>query len=165
METKNFIFILVFIAAFSFLGHNIKRLLSYLSVGQKENRFDNVPDRIKNVLKVAIGQSKILREPVAGIVHVLIFWGFLLFTVAVVEAILQGFYSGFSFHFLGPIFSLITLTQDIFGVLIIAAVLYALYRRYFLNIKRLDHGKESLIDATVVLILILLVVVSMFGQN
>lgn len=165
MELKNIVFILVFISSFVFLGFNIKRLLSYLSIGKKEARFDNIPKRIANVLKVAIGQSKILREPVAGIVHVLIFWGFLLFLFAVVEAILQGFYSEFSFEFLGPIFSVITITQDIFGLLVGLAVLYALYRRYFMNIKRLDHGKDSLIDATVVLVLILFVVLSMFGQN
>ena len=165
MEIKNIVFILVFIASFLFLGKNIKRLIGYLSIGKKENRFDNIPQRIKNVIKVAIGQSKILREPVAGIVHVLIFWGFLLFIFAVLEAIIQGFYSNFTLEFLGPIFSVITFTQDIFGVLVGLAVLYALYRRYFLNIKRLDHGKESLIDATIVLVLILFVVVSMFGQN
>ncbi len=165
MEIKNIVFIVVFLSAFTFLGFNIKRLLSYLSVGQKEDRFDNVPRRISNVLKVALGQSKILREPVAGTVHVLIFWGFLLFLFAVLEAILQGFYSKFTFEFLGPFYSLITITQDIFGVLVLAAVLFALYRRYFMKIKRLDHGKDSLIDATIVLVLILFVVISMFGQN
>ncbi len=165
MELKNIVFIFVFIASFLFLGKNIKRLIGYLSIGKKEDRFDNIVQRIKNVLKVAIGQSKILREPVAGIIHVLIFWGFLLFIFAVLEAIIQGFYSNFTLEFLGPVFSLITFTQDIFGVLVGLAVLYALYRRYILNIKRLDHGRESLIDATVVLVLILFVVVSMFGQN
>lgn len=165
MEIKNIVFILVFIASFTFLGFNIKRLISYLQVGKKEDRFDNIPTRIKNVLKVAIGQTKILRDPIAGLVHVLIFWGFLLFLFAVLEAIIQGFYSSFTFEFLGPIFSLITITQDIFGLLVLFAVLFALYRRYFQNIKRLDHGKESLIDATIVLVLIMFVVLSMFGQN
>jgi Fe-S oxidoreductase len=165
MEIKNIVFILVFIASFTFLGFNIKRLISYLQVGKKEDRFDNIPTRIKNVLKVAIGQTKILRDPIAGLVHVLIFWGFLLFLFAVLEAIIQGFYSSFTFEFLGPIFSLITITQDVFGLLVLFAVLFALYRRYFQNIKRLDHGKESLIDATIVLVLIMFVVLSMFGQN
>lgn len=165
MEIKNFVFIIVFLAAFTFLFYNIRRLISYLKIGVNENRFDNVMARIQNVFKVAIGQTKILREPVAGIVHVLIFWGFLLFLFAVIEAIFQGFYSGFSLQFLGPFFSLITITQDLFGILVLLAVLYALYRRYVLKIKRLDHGKDSLIDATIILVLIILVVTSMFGQN
>ncbi|MBI1931687.1 MAG: 4Fe-4S dicluster domain-containing protein [Ignavibacteriales bacterium] len=165
MGIKNIVFILVFISAFAFLYFNLKRLISYLSIGKKENRFDNIGERIKNVLTVAIGQSKILRDPVGGTVHVLIFWGFLLFLTAVLESIIQGFYSNFSLSFLGPIFSLITLTQDIFGILVLAAVLFALYRRYIQKVKRLEHGKESLIDATIVLSLILVVVISMFGQN
>ena len=112
MEVKNYVFILVSVIAFAFLAMNLYRLLSYLSVGQKEDRFDNIPKRIFNVLKVALGQSKILREPVAGVVHVLIFWGFLIFVFAVIEALIQGFYSPFTFEFLGPIFSLITFIQD-----------------------------------------------------
>jgi len=165
MELKNIVFIIVFIAAFTFLGFNIKRLISYLKIGKPENRFDNVGQRVANVLKVALGQSKILREPVAGIIHATIFWSFILFLFAVVEAIIQGFYSPFTFEFLGPFYSLITITQDIFGLLVILAVLFALYRRYFMKIKRLEHGKESLIDATIVLTLILFVVVFMYGQN
>ncbi len=165
MGIKNIVFILVFISAFAFLYFNLKRLISYLSIGKRENRFDNIGERIKNVLTVGIGQSKILRDPVGGTVHALIFWGFLLFLTAVLESIIQGFYSNFSLSFLGPIFSLITLTQDIFGILVFAAVLFALYRRYIQKVKRLEHGKESLIDATIVLSLILVVVISMFGQN
>ncbi|MBK8946000.1 MAG: (Fe-S)-binding protein [Ignavibacteriae bacterium] len=165
MGIKNLVYIFIFIAAFAFLYFNLKRLVSYLSIGKKENRFNKVPLRIKNVLKVAIGQTKILRDPIGGTIHVLIFWGFLLFLAAVLEAILQGFDSNFSLSFLGPIFSIITLTQDIFGILVIFAVLFALYRRYIQKVKRLEHGKESLLDATIVLSLILIVVISMFGQN
>ncbi len=165
MELKNILFIIVFISAFTFLGYNIKRLVSYLKIGNPENRFDNVGQRIANVFKVAFGQSKILREPVAGVLHATIFWGFLFFLFAVIEAILQGFYSPFTFEFLGPVYSIITITQDIFGLFVIVAVLFALYRRYFMKIKRLEHGKDSLIDATIVLVLILLVVIFMFGQN
>ncbi len=165
MGLKNIVFIIVFISAFTFLGYNIKRLIGYLKTGKPENRFDNVGQRITNVLKVALGQSKILREPVAGSLHATIFWGFILFLFAVIEAILQGFYSPFTFEFLGPVYSLITITQDIFGLFVIIAVLFALYRRYFMKIKRLEHGKDSLIDATIVLALILLVVIFMFGQN
>ncbi|MCB9205839.1 MAG: 4Fe-4S dicluster domain-containing protein [Ignavibacteriales bacterium] len=165
MEIKNIVFIIVFVIAFSLLSFNLERLLSYLSIGKSENRFDNIFKRIINVLKIAIGQSKILRDPVAGLVHVLIFWGFLIFLFAVVESIFQGFYSDFNFEFLEIGFSIITFFQDVFGILVIFAVLFALFRRYIQKVKRLDHGKESLVDATFVLLMILVVVISMFGQN
>ncbi|MCF8241223.1 MAG: (Fe-S)-binding protein [Melioribacteraceae bacterium] len=165
MEMKNVVFIIVFISAFVFLAYNIRRLISYLTIGLKENRFDNIPARLKRVLSIAFGQTKLLRDPIAGSIHFLIFWGFMLFLFAVVEAIIQGFYSPFTLQFLGPLFSAITIVQDVFGILVIIAVLSALFRRYVLNIERLDSGTAGKLDATFILVLILLVVVSMFGQN
>jgi len=132
---------------------------------KKDDRFDEPVRRIKNVIKIAFGQSKLLRDPGAGIVHFLIFWGFVLFLFAVIEAIIQGFYSPFTFEFLGPFYSLITFVQDIFIVLVILAVFVALLRRYVLNIPRLQVDKAASLDATIILSLILIVVVSMLFQN
>ena len=131
MTIKNIIFIIVFLSAFGFLFWSLRNLFLYMKVAKKkDNRFNDVGRRIGNVIKIAFGQSKLLRDPVAGTVHFLIFWGFMLFILAVVEAIIQGFYSPFNLSFLGPIYSLITLVQDIFGVLVILAVIVALLRRY-----------------------------------
>jgi Fe-S oxidoreductase len=88
-----------------------------------------------------------------------------LFLVAVLEAIIQGFYSPFNLEFLGPLLTVITLIKDIFGLLVIFAVLFALYRRYIQKIERLDVGKAGQLDATLILTMILLVVLSMFGQS
>src|SRR3989339_54253 len=164
MELKNLLFIPVFLAAIGFFFYNLRRILSYVKLGQPENRFDNPGERIKNVLKIGLAQSKILREPVAGFIHVSIFWGFLLFLSAIIEAIIQGFYSGFSLHFLGPLFSLITLTQDFLGLFVILAVLWALYRRFVQKVKRLDVEGHKF-DAAFILCMIMGVVISMFGQN
>jgi heterodisulfide reductase subunit C len=98
-------------------------------------------------------------------VHVIIFWGFVLFLFAVLEALIQGFYSSFTLEFLGPLFSLITIIQDVFGALVIASVLTALYRRFITKVPRLQVDKHGSWDAAVILLLILAVVISMFGQN
>lgn len=165
MELKNIIFTIVFLSAFGFLAFSLNRVIGYLKLGQKENRFDNISSRIKNVLKIAFAQSKLLRDPVAGSVHFIIFWGFMLFIFAVIEAIIQGFYSPFTFEFLGPFFSVITIVQDLFGVLVVLSVLFALYRRFIQKIKRLEVSKEGQLDAAFILLLIMFVVLSMFGQN
>ncbi len=165
MGIKNVVFIVVFIAAFSFLFYNIKRIISYLKLGQSEDRFDNIPQRIKNVLKIAFGQSKLLRDKVAGTIHFLIFWGFMLFLFAVSEAIFQGFYSNFSWEFTGPFYAVITLVQDVFGVFVLLAVISALVRRYIIKVPRLENTTAAKLDATFILILISVVVISMFGQN
>ncbi len=165
MELKNIVFTVVFIAAFGFFFSNVKRLISYLKTGKDENRFDNIGERLKNVATIVFGQKKLLRDPIAGTIHFFIFWGFVVFLLAVLEAIVQGFYPEFSLEFLGPIYTLITFVQDVFTVLVMFAVIYALVRRYILNIPRLEHGKESKIDATVILVMIFFVVVGMLGEN
>ena len=161
---KQIIFSIIFLLAFGFLFYNLKRILSYIKLGQPENRFNNTYERIKNVLKIAFGQSKLLQDPIAGTIHFLIFWGFMLFLFAVLETIIQGFYPAFSLHFLGPIFSVITIVQDIFGLLVFVSVLWALYRRFIQKVPRLDVKGHKL-DAAIILFLILGVVISMFGQN
>jgi len=161
---KQIIFSLIFLLAFGFLFYNLKRILSYIKLGQPENCFNNPSERIKNVLKIAFGQSKLLQDPIAGTIHFLIFWGFMLFLFAVIETIIQGFYHAFSLHFLGPIFTVITVVQDIFGLLVIISVLWALFRRFIQRVPRLDVKGHKL-DAAIILFLILGVIVSMFGQN
>jgi Fe-S oxidoreductase/uncharacterized membrane protein YciS (DUF1049 family) len=161
---KQIIFSIIFLLAFGFLFYNLKRILSYIKLGQPENRFNNPSERIKNVLKIAFGQSKLLQDPIAGTIHFLIFWGFMLFLFAVIETIIQGFYPAFSLHFLGPVFSAITVVQDIFGLLVIISVLWALFRRFIQRVPRLDVKGHKL-DAAIILFLILGVIVSMFGQN
>ncbi|MCK7524468.1 MAG: hypothetical protein MZV64_46010 [Ignavibacteriales bacterium] len=97
MELKNIIFIIVFVAVFGFFAYSVNNLIKYLKVAKKkDDRFDNIPTRLKRVWNIAFAQTKLLRDPVAGTLHLLIFWGFVLFIFAVIETIFQGFYSPFS---------------------------------------------------------------------
>jgi Fe-S oxidoreductase len=132
---------------------------------KKDDRFDRVGQRLKRVWSVAFAQTKLLRDPPAGILHFLIFWGFVLFLFVVVETIIQGFYSPFSLAFTGPFYLAITFIQDVFGILVFASCLYALYRRFILHIKRLEVDIIGKLDAVVILVLIMIVVISMFGEN
>jgi Fe-S oxidoreductase/nitrate reductase gamma subunit len=166
MELKNYIFILVFIAAFGFFIYSCSNLIKYLKVAKKkDDRFDNIPTRLKRVWSIAFAQTKLLRDPIAGILHLLIFWGFVLFIFAVVETIFQGFYSNFSLSFLGGFYTAITFVQDVFALLVIISVLVSLYRRFIQKVPRLDVDKHGKIDAAFILILIMFVCLSMYGQN
>jgi Fe-S oxidoreductase len=162
---KNIVFIVVFLAAAGFFIYSTRRLISFLLLGTKEDRFDNPARRIKNVLIIAFGQTKLLRDKVAGTLHFLIFWGFMLFITAVLEAVIQGFYSPFTWEILGPLYAVVTVVQDIFGILVIGSVLYSLYRRFVEKVPRLKSERHGQLDAAFILTMIMLVVVSMFGQN
>jgi len=165
MHLKSILFIFILIISFSWFGFNVKRLISYLKIGKPENRFDSPLKRIKNVLSIAFGQIKLLREPIAGIMHFLIFWGFIILLVAIIESIGEGFDKDFNFSFLGSVYFYLSALQDLFGALVIFSVLFALFRRYIIRPKRLEVTGHSQFDATFILCMILLIMISMFGQN
>ncbi|MDF1611536.1 heterodisulfide reductase-related iron-sulfur binding cluster [Stygiobacter electus] len=164
MELKNYFFIPIFLFAVGFFVKNLLIKINYVRIGLPDNRFDQPWERIKNVVKIGLFQSKILREPIAGFIHVSIFWGFLIFLLAVLESIIQGFYSNFSLEILGNFYLIISFVQEIFGIFVIIAVLWAFYRRFIQKVKRLNvKGHEF--DAAFILTMILIIVFSMFGQN
>src|SRR4030042_5719182 len=92
-------FALVLLLALSLFVWNVRRLITYLKTGKNENRCDDVGKRLSNVLKIVFGQTKLLREPFAGTLHLLIFWGFVVLLAAVMESVGEGLFPGFSFAF------------------------------------------------------------------
>ncbi len=166
MDIKNIVFLVILILAFGFFIYSARNLIRYMLVAKKaDNRFDKIGTRLLNALKYAIGQKKLFRFRFAGIVHSLIFWGFLLFLFAVVEALIQGFYPSFNYESTGFFYSLVTFVEDFFGALVMLAVIAAVYRRVIIKVPRLEVGKTGKLDALFILTLIFLVVLSMFGQN
>lgn len=166
MEIKNIIFLLVLLAAFGVFVWTARKVLGYLALGKAENRFDRFDKRISNTLAIAFGQTKILRDPIAGPVHAGIFWGFVILLTAVVESIGEGLIHGFSFAFLGPLYNLIALSSDIIALVVLVAVLVALFRRHVAGPDRLRKlDRASQMDATVILCTIALIMLSMFVQN
>ncbi len=161
----NLVFLLVLVVSLGFFVSSLLRLIRQLRIGKPENRFDHVWARIRTTVRVALAQSKILREPVAGVLHVLIFWGFLVLLLAVIESMGEGLFPGFSLAFLGPLYQPLLLLQELFTALVIIAVFGALVRRYVFRPERLELDRHAKIDATVILVLILLVMISTLGQN
>ena len=117
------------------------------------------------MIKIALLADELLREPLAGLMHLAIFWGFLALIVAVVESIGEGITGHFSFRFLGKLYSLITFTQEIFCVLVIVSVVLAAWRRFVLRVKRLQVDAHGNVDAAVILLWIFLIVSALLLQN
>src|SRR5436309_2898236 len=168
MSIRFLLFLLVFAAAIGFFAYNCARLLKFLSIGKPERRLDNVGARVKNVLVVAFGQKKLLREPLAGLMHFFIYWGFVILLTAVIEAIIQGMVPGFSLASLGPLFPPLAFLQETIGLLVFLSVLVALARWLWIPPKRYfgpEIGGHVRLDASMILCLILVIMVSMFGTN
>ena len=165
MTLNAVLFAVVLVVALAFFARSAARLIGYLRLGKKEDRFAEPGRRLGRVITVAFGQSKLLREPFAGLLHFLIFWGFVVLLSSVLESIGEGLAPGFSFAFLGPLYRPLQTLIDLFGALVVAAVVVSIVRRIAAPPPRLRVTGHAKWDAILILSLILLVMVTMFGQN
>src|SRR3954466_1066444 len=124
MTAQNVVFLFVLILGAGFFALNVQRLVSYLRLGYAENRTDHPLTRLRNVLEIGIAQKKIFRDPVAGPMHALIFWGFMVLTAGTVEILISGVFPFFSFEDVLPhaLYALYSASQDIFAVVVLAAI-------------------------------------------
>ena len=157
MTAGNAVFLFVLVLATGFFSLNVQRLVSYLRLGYVENRTDHPLTRVKNVLVIGIAQKKIFRDPIAGPMHALIFWGFMVLTAGTIEIVIAGVFPRFSFAPLLPdvLYRTYSLSQDVFALLVIGAVGFALYRRLFLHPKRLEGDNLEHTDALIILSMIM----------
>ncbi len=108
-----------------------RRLVALLRLGGADNRFDQPLERLRGWVEIVLGQSKLLKRPAPGIMHFLIFWGFIVITAGTVDLLLEGL-TGYPLPIAGtsPAFAVLL---DAFIVLVMAAVIYAAYRRWVIN--------------------------------
>ncbi len=165
MPFKTIMFIIIFLGALGFFGFSVRRMIALIAMGKPENRWDKPGERLKNMMTVAFGQSKLFREPAAGMMHALIFWGFLVLLSSVLEAIGEGLIQGSSFRFIGLLYQPLVFLQDLFAGLVLIGVSLALYRRYILRPKRLQGDRHAHIDAAIILLTIFVIIISLLGQN
>jgi Fe-S oxidoreductase len=161
MSGQNIAFLIVLLGAVGFFSYNIQRLVRYLRLGKSESRLDSPGQRTWNFLTIGIGQSKILRERGAGLSHAAVFWGFLVLTAGTVEILLSGVWPGFSYEAIlpRPLWQLFMLSQELFALVVLAAVAWLLHRRLVAPPKRLQgkeiHGTEAVIILCVIAALML----------
>jgi Fe-S oxidoreductase len=161
-------FAVIFAASIGWFAYSCARLVKSIRLGRSENRLDRVGRRIRNVLAVAFGQSKILRDPFAGLMHLFIFWGFMILLTVVLEAIVEGFIPGFSLRVLGPLFPPLAFLQELIAAMVVASCFLGLARWYLVPPKRY-FGREITghvrMDATLILGLILVIMFTMLCAN
>jgi len=139
MGISNIIFLIVFAVAISFFIRNLNRIITNIKLGRDINRSDRATDRWKNMFRVAMGQSKMTRRPVAGILHIIVYLGFLIINIEVIEIIVDGIFG--THRFLASIlplelYNFLIGSFEILAILVLVACLIFLVRRNIIRIKR-----------------------------
>ena len=137
MEIGQFIFILVFIG-FTFLFiKNFRKILRNFILGKDIDRTYNSTARWKIMTRVALGQSKMVSRPIAGLLHLLIYVGFVIINIEVIEIIIDGIFGTHRvLSFLGPFYAFIIGAFEILAALVLIACVFFLTRRNIMRIPR-----------------------------
>jgi Fe-S oxidoreductase/nitrate reductase gamma subunit len=134
-------FLVELAAALGFFGYALKRKVDRLLVGRPEKRLDSLGRRIGGFIVLVLGHKKLLREKF-GLVHFVIFWGFVIISLGTFQFVGEGLKEGFRLPVLGES-RYFYLVKDIFSVLVLAAVAVAAFRRYVIRPERLEVNLES----------------------
>src|SRR4051812_6417166 len=87
--------------SFGIFSVSFGRFLRILAQGKARNRLDRIPSRIAIFVREVFLHHKLLRDPVPGVLHFFIFWGFVVLTLGTMEWIYFGVTNGGHFDFLG----------------------------------------------------------------
>lgn len=151
------LFLLVLAAAIWLFARNIKDIRSNISLGKDEPYNDNPSARWKNVFLLAFGQKKMFRKPLVAFLHFVVYAGFIIINIEVLEIIIDGLagtHRVFSTA-LGPVYSILINSFEILAAGVLIACVVFLVRRNILKLKRfisrdLDGWPRS--DANYILI-------------
>lgn len=131
------IFILVLAIAIISFWLAVNRISKNIHLGRPLDRTDNPSERWKTMLMVAIGQSKMVKRPLAGIMHILIYAGFIIINIEVLEILIDGVLGTHRiFSFLGSFYTFLISAFEFLAVGVIIACVTFLLRRNVARLKR-----------------------------
>lgn len=137
------VFIVTTAIAAYFLVRSVKKIIRNIAFGKAQNMSDQPKLRLKTMIKVAFGQAKMTKRPVAFVFHLIIYVGFVLINLEVLEIVIDGLFSTHRIFqpLLGGLYPVMIGFFEILGFLVIVACVVFLYRRNIQKIKRF-HGIE-----------------------
>jgi Fe-S oxidoreductase len=132
------------IVGFGFAIRTVYWLLRYVGWGEGNIEVSRIPERIKGFLTYVIGQRKVIAEP-GGLLHLFIFWGFLILQLETIEYMARGFVPSFHFSLLVGMrgCDVLLFLQDIFGGLVFVAISLAAIRRFVVKPKHVVASTDS----------------------
>jgi len=133
----NILFAILLIVGIGFFIKNIKKLIRNIKLGKSINRSDNSSLRLTNMINIALGQSKMVRRPIAGLLHLIVYVGFIIINIEVLEIIIDGLFGTHRiFSSLGGFYGFLISSFEILAFLVFVSVIIFWIRRMLLRIPR-----------------------------
>ncbi|MFY8068459.1 MAG: 4Fe-4S dicluster domain-containing protein [Flavobacterium sp.] len=140
----NILFALLLVAGISYFTINVKKLIRNIKLGQDIDRTDNPSERWKNMTMVALGQSKMVKRPIAGFLHIVVYVGFVVINIEVIEIIIDGLFGTHRvLSFMGGFYDVLIGSFEILAFLVLITVVIFWIRR---NVTKLGRFASSDLD-------------------
>jgi len=133
----NIVFAIVLFIGFGYFYSNAKKIIRNINLGTDVHRKDNPKARWKNMAMIALGQSKMVKRPIAGILHIIVYVGFIIINIELLEIIIDGLLGTHRvFSSLGVVYNFLIASFEILAILVIVAVFVFWSRRNIVKLKR-----------------------------
>jgi len=135
---SNILFVIVLVIGVYMFAKNMGKLIRNVKLGRDIDRTDNSSQRWKTVLRVALGQSKMTKKPLAGLLHIIVYAGFIIINVELLEIIIDGVFGTHRvfLDLLGSLYSYLINSFEVLAFLVIASVVIFWLRRNILKLTR-----------------------------
>ena len=142
MILSSIAFILLATLGIGLFVRNMRRLQRNIRLGTVVTTTDHKRERLIRMLRLALGQQKMGVRPIAGILHLFVYIGFVIINIEVLEIFIDGIFSTHRiFSFLGSFYNILIGSFEILAVLVIIGVILFYIRRNIISIPRF-HKKE-----------------------
>lgn len=135
----NILFLIALVAAIGFFTINVRKLIRNIKLGRKVDISDNKAARWKNVLLIALGQSKMVVRPIPGLLHIFVYVGFVIINIEMIEIIFDGLFGThrvLSTVLPMGVYNFLIASFEILAMLVIIAVVLFWTRRNIQKLKR-----------------------------
>ena len=133
----NILFAIILIVSIGYFSRNVKKLSRNIKLGRDLDVSDDKPQRWKNMAMIALGQSKMVKRPIAGFLHIIVYVGFVIINIEVLEIIIDGVLGTHRiFSSIGSLYGVLIGAFEILAVLVLVAVIAFWLRRNVIKIRR-----------------------------
>ena len=137
-------FVLLTIAAVAGVAWSLSRKVQLLAAGRGGVTLGSWRERVRGLLVFFLGQKRMFLEPLPGIMHALIFWGFCVFSVRSLAMVAEGFGGGRELPLLHTLAGhAYLLTKDVFALLVLVGIAIAAWRRLVSRPARLEYSADA----------------------
>ena len=166
---SSIIFSILLIGSVSFFYINAVRIRRNIFIGKNFPITDNKAERIKTMVLVALGQSKMLTRPLSAVMHILVYVGFVLINIEILEMFVDGIANTHrAFRFLGGFYNFLIAFFEILALGVFIGVVVFWLRRNVVKVKRFLNSELNgfpRLDANVILITEMILMTALMLMN